>query len=262
LRWVRPSTVLRVRGMSIVDLMRFGRRMIRSAAGRDVGYFRQIRASRLRLGAHGASWCVCPEGLGSDSVVYSFGVGEDVSFELALIDQFRLRVDAFDPTPRSLMWIKAQSLPSLFRLHEIGLAAWDGTAPFNPPKDPRHVSYSMVRAAGHEPGVYAPVCRLSTIAAMLGHASIDVLKMDIEGAEYDVLADCLSSGIHIGQILIEFHHRWPSIGVARTKRAIALLRAAGYRIADVSPSGCEYTLLRRQEAGRADHSSRWTGRSD
>jgi FkbM family methyltransferase len=230
--------------MRIVDVLRVGRRAARSLVGRDVFYRRQVTVPRLRLGKPDASWCVCPSGLGPDSVVYAFGVGEDVSFELALIDRFGLRVDAFDPTPRSLEWIRGQLLPPRFKLHEFGLAAWDGTASFSPPLDPGHVSYSMVRSNPDGSAFRAPVHRLATIAAMLGHTHINLLKMDIEGAEYGVLADCLSSGLEIDQVLVEFHHRWDFVGVAETKRAISLLRHAGYLIAHVSPNGCEYTLLR------------------
>lgn len=176
--------------------------------------------------------------------MYSFGVGEDVSFELGLIERFNVCVNAFDPTPRSLTWVRSQALPAAFVLHELGLAAWDGTASFSPPVDPTHVSYSMVRSDQVGSAIRAPVRRLATIAAMLGHTHINLLKMDIEGAEYAALPDCLSSGLEIDQILVEFHHRWSSIGIAATKRAISFLRGAGYRIANVSPSGGEFTLLR------------------
>jgi len=36
--------------------------------------------------------------------------------------------------------------------------------------------------------------------AKLGHSSLDILKMDIEGAEYDVIKEILSSGIRPRQV--------------------------------------------------------------
>jgi len=69
------------------------------------------------------------------------------------------------------------------------------------------------------------------------------LKMDIEGAEYGVLPDMLAQRIQVKQLLVEFHHRWPHIGVAKTKQAIRALNAAGYRIFSVSPGGEEYGFL-------------------
>jgi FkbM family methyltransferase len=197
---------------------------------------------RLRLGRRGVDWCLCPTGLGPDSIVYSFGIGEDVSFELALMDRFNLRIQAFDPTPRSLAWLRGQALPPGFILHEFGLAAWDGFASFTAPADPAHVSYSMIPDVAR-PAVSAPVHRLATIASQLGHSRVNLVKMDIEGGEYTVLPECLSSGPPIDQLLVEFHHRWPSVGVAATRHVIGLLRDAGYRIAHVSPSGFEYTFL-------------------
>lgn len=229
--------------MTLPDLLRVGRRVVRSLVGRDLFYRREVRAPRLHLGRRGADWCLCPAGLGPDSVVYSFGVGEDVSFELALIQRFGLRVHAFDPTPRSLAWLREQSLPPELILHRFGLASWDGVASFTPPSDPAHVSYSMIRADPARPAVSAPVHRFSTITAMLGHRRVNLVKMDIEGGEYTVVPECLSSGFPVDQVLVEFHHRWPAVGLAPTRHVLGLLRDAGYRIAHVSPNGCEYTFL-------------------
>jgi hypothetical protein len=64
--------------------------------------------------------------------------------------------------------------------------------------------------------------------------------MDIEGAEYGVVRDALSSGIEIEQLLVEFHHRWPEVGPQRTKDAVEDLLRAGYEIFDISASGEEY----------------------
>ena len=230
--------------MGIPNALRVGRRALRSLVGRDLFYRREVTIQRLSLGRPGAEWCVCPIGLGPASIVYSFGVGEDVSFEMELIERFGTPVHAFEPTPRSLAWVRSQALPKAFTLHELGLASWDGEASFTPPPNPLHVSYSMVRDDRDGSAISAPVRRLSTIAAELGHARVHLLKMDIEGGEYTVLPDLLASGLLVDQLLVEFHHRWDFIGVAETKRMIVLLRQAGYRIANVSPSGCEFTLLR------------------
>jgi hypothetical protein len=101
----------------------------------------------------------------------------------------------------------------------------------------------MIHSDPTRPAISAPVHRLATIAALLGHKRVNLLKMDIEGGEYTVLPECLSSGPHIDQLLVEFHHRWPSVGVAATRHVIGLLRDAGYRIAHVSPNGFEYTFV-------------------
>lgn len=197
----------------------------------------------MSLGNQGARWCMCPDGLSDVSVVYCLGVGEEISFDLELIRRFGSRVHAFDPTPRSIQWVRSQSLPQEFVFHAYGVADFDGSCSFLPPKDPRHVSHSILPVQTPWPSIELPVYRLATIMKMLGHSDIDLLKMDIEGAEYVVLADLLTSQIRPRQILVEFHHRWPEVGIEKTRQAILALNRAGYEIFNVSPSGEEYSFV-------------------
>ncbi|MEL7240579.1 MAG: FkbM family methyltransferase, partial [Planctomycetota bacterium] len=76
----------------------------------------------------------------------------------------------------------------------------------------------------------------------------DVLKIDIEGSEYDVLPSLLDvfRTQPPEQFLIEFHHRWHHDGAPKpsdTKAALHSLKNAGFRIAHVAPGGCEYTFV-------------------
>src|ERR1041385_5529984 len=50
----------------------------------------------------GCAYNICPDGLGPESVVYSGGVGKDVSFEHALVKSFGCSVVLFDPSPIGL----------------------------------------------------------------------------------------------------------------------------------------------------------------
>jgi FkbM family methyltransferase len=218
------------------------RRMVRVLRGVELWWTVQQRCTRISLGNEGASWCLCPEGLSKNSVVYCLGVGEEISFDLELIRQFGIQVHAFDPTPRSIQWVQSQTLPDQFVFHGYGVADFDGTCSFLPPKDPNHVSHTMMPRDSPWPAIEAPVYRLSTIMKMLGHSEIDLLKMDIEGAEYEVLADLLAGKIRPQQILVEFHHRWPEIGLESTREAIRGLNQVGYRIFNISPSGEEYSF--------------------
>jgi FkbM family methyltransferase len=224
-RWVRSLL-----GPDVYHLLRLARRWLRSLRGADVFQPRQHRAPRLHLGEPpGARWCVYPGGLSRESVVYSFGIGRDLSFERALIERFGLTVHAFDPTPPAVEWVSTQRLPAGLFVHPVGLADYDGSARFAPPGRPDRCSFSMLTASPSGEAVEAPVRRLITLMAELGHPRLDLLKMDIEGAEYRVLADVLRSSIRPGQILVEFHHRWRQIGPRATREAIRLLngRATG-----------------------------------
>jgi len=196
------------------------------------------------FGNDGAAWSIRASSISPGQVVYSFGVGEEISFDLELIRHFGVTVHAFDPTPRSREWLQTQTLPEQFVFHPYGVAGEDGTRRFSPPVNPRHISHTLLRRDSPWPAIEVQVFRMSSILKMLGHTHIDMLKMDIEGAEYEVIHDLLRSGIRVGQLLVEFHHRWPEVGVAKTRDAIRSLNAGGYEIFNVSPSGEEYAFVK------------------
>src|SRR5690348_626270 len=50
----------------------------------------------------GCSWTFCPDGLGPESIVYSGGVGKDISFEHALVKTFGCAVHLLDPSPTGI----------------------------------------------------------------------------------------------------------------------------------------------------------------
>jgi FkbM family methyltransferase len=221
---------------------RLVKRWLCSLIGRDVFQLPQCSVEGVVLGDRGASWFVSPKGLDPTAVVYSFGVGRDISFERALIERFGVTVHAFDPTPRALEWVRSQRLPDRLVLHELGLADHDGTARFIPSRQVDGENFSMVRETGIGEAINAPVRRFVTLAALVG-AAPELVKLDIEGTEYRVIPDLLSSGFRPRQLLVEFHHRWREVGTRRTREAIRLLNRHGYRVADVSPKGKEYTFV-------------------
>ncbi len=218
--------------------------IIRALIGREILVARDVRCKTERFGSEFAGWDVAIDRLDSDAVVYSFGVGEDASFDVGLIERFGLTIHAFDPTPKSIEWVRQQDLPSEFVLHEYGIAAFDGEADFSPPENPEHVSHTLLqRTSTREQAISVQVRRLATIAAELGHDRIDVLKMDIEGAEYEVIRDLMKGEIRPGQILVEFHHRFPEVDVDETRTAIDRLRKIGYGLFAVSPSNEEFCFI-------------------
>jgi FkbM family methyltransferase len=220
------------------------RRRINAILGKDFFMTPQITCDFVRHGSGYGGWDILEKEINDKAVVYSFGVGEDASFDISLIKKYGLIVHAFDPTPQSISWAKSQSLPNNFRLHEYGLADFDGDISFNPPDDPSHVSHTILdKQETNDRSIILPVKKMSTIMRELEHSTLDMLKMDIEGGEYQVIDDILTLDIRPKQILIEFHHRFPSVGIHKTKRAIKQLNGAGYKIFSVSDSGEEYSFV-------------------
>jgi FkbM family methyltransferase len=203
-----------------------------------------------RRTARYGEWILSTVDLRRGAVAYCVGVGDDVVLDQALIDVYGLEVHAFDPTPRSVDWVARHSFSDGFHFHPVGVAAHDGEAAFAPPSNPRSPSFRLISdptAAGQH-CVTCPVRRLITLRRTLGHDHINLLKIDIEGAEYDVLADMLDSGVTVDQLLVEFHHRFKSVGRRQTTDVVTRLRGAGYRIFSISPNGREYSFVRSTSA--------------
>jgi len=220
------------------------KRLFNTLVGKD--FFPRIdcQCKKERLGSKYCGWEVAVEKIKKDSVVYSFGVGEDVSFDIELINRFGVVVHAFDPTPRSINWVRAQDFSDNFVLHEYGVADFDGEVFFNPPRNPKGISYTILdRPSTKKYAITVPVKKLETIMRELGHNTIAVLKMDIEGAEYQVIEDMAASSIRPAQVLVEFHHKFPGIGFKKTKDAVKRLRAMGYGLFSVSGSGKEFCFI-------------------
>jgi FkbM family methyltransferase len=218
------------------------KKALKGLLGRDL-WIRRERAVPVDFhGSDYGGWAIRRGSVNEDSVVYSFGVGEDASFDLSLIGATGSRVHAFDPTPKSIAWVKEHVPEARFEFHPWALADHDGSLTLWQPRNADHVSASLVQGDGSSGESFeAPCYRLSSIMKKLGHERIDVLKMDIEGAEYGVLDDLAKSGdlSRVGQLLVEFHHWMPSVGFEPTRRALSLLRENGFHVCWVSKVGHE-----------------------
>lgn len=229
----------------VKDRLRILRRLARISLGRDFYCRIQERCLTERHGSKYAGWTICPINISKDSVVYSIGVGEDVSFDLSLIEKYGVDIYAFDPTPKSMEWVKSQNLPVKFNFNEYGVANYDGYIKFYPPENPNHVSHTIFeKKATLDRAIMVPVRRLRFIMNEHGHDRIDILKMDIEGSEYAVIEDMIKSDIDVSQLLVEFHHRFENVGIEKTKDAIQLLNNHGFKIFAISPNGEEFSFIR------------------
>ena len=218
--------------------------------------FRRMRLARKGVRVEGDypkrwmnGYMIYPLGLDRNSVIYSVGVGRHISFDLALIESFGATVHAFDPTPVSIEWVRSQKLPAQFVFHDYGIAAYDGTFRFYPPRRSESAHFTSVpktRDTDDVACVEAPVYTPGTIMKKLGHDHLDLLKLDIEGGEYEVIDNMLKESIRVRQLIVEFHHNFPTIPMARTVEAVRALRKNGYRLFHVSDRTYEMGFIRAE----------------
>ena len=195
------------------------------------------------LGSDYGNWPIVMELLNSESNVYSVGVGVDVSFDIDLIDKSGVIIHAFDPTPKAINYVKNNIFNKKFVMDDYGFDKVDGMVRFYEPKNDKFVSFSVINK-GSDNAISVMMKRVKTVMKELKHEHIDVLKIDIEGAEYAVIDDMLGSGIQPSQLLIEFHHRFKSIKPSQTRQAVKTLRDSGYSLFYVSNSGTDYGFVR------------------
>jgi FkbM family methyltransferase len=175
-----------------------------------------------RIGSESSGWVINMKH--PPAVAYCAGVGLGISFELELAKTTSEPVLVFDPSPTGVSTMTKSDTTNI-RFFPIGLAAKDSTIEFSVPKDPNEGSYSVPQEGVER--VTFKCNKLSTIMGNNGHTALDLLKMDIEGFEYEVIDQMLSEQIPVRQICVEFHH-WLRPG--QTSKMRSRLRQAGYKI--------------------------------
>jgi FkbM family methyltransferase len=217
-----------------------GARIVREFLGRKTRHHVRAGQRAVTIGEGTATWAFCPDTLTPGAVVYSVGIGTDILLDRELIKRYGVEVFAFDPTPESVRWLKTQALPPGFHAFEYGVAAFDGVAIFE------QIEGAIFAISGTSAGAKCTeplkVRQLATIMRDLGHVRLALLKLDIEGGEYDVIPNMLNSGIEPDQILVEFHHRFSAYSIADTERMVQALKEHGYEILAISDTGREFAF--------------------
>jgi FkbM family methyltransferase len=198
-------------------------------------------------------WQYIPDLLGPHSIVYSLGVGDSIDLDIDLIHHYSLTVHAFDPTPYTEEWVSSLELPANFVFHPWAAAGKDGSLRLfrrvNTRGKKSVVMWTADDNAGDESDfIDAPAYTVRTMMEKLEHERVDLLKVDVEGAEYEIL-DSLGDIANLPtQLLVEFHNRFPSIGKQRTAASIEKLRTFGYRIFSISETGREVGFVLERDA--------------
>ena len=206
----------------------------------------EYRCPKVWYGSDYGGFYVNTEILPEDAIIYSFGIGQDISFDRAILAKHKATVYGFDPTPKSIDWLATQTVPSAFRFYPYGISNKTEQVRFHLPKNKEHVSGSIFdhKLVSEDDYVEVPLKCFKDILQETGHQAIDVLKMDIEGSEYVVIESILTSGIPIKQLLLETHERFFTDGKARGKKFFDLLHAHGYRIFAISDTYQEISLIK------------------
>jgi len=237
--------------MNPTSVARFGRRLYSQLGSRlgldSLSGLRLSRRDDLReLGAKGGSWVIPTDRLNSGSVCYCVGCGEDISFDLSLMQSIGCEVHGFDPTPRAIRYVTdiTRNLEG-YHFNAFGLWSCDDQLQFFAPREESHVSHSLVNLQRTTKFVEVPVRRLSGVMQDNGHDHIDLLKLDIEGAEYAVIDSILQDELEISVLCVEFDEFWNPLDRGfrhRIRDRCQRLASRGYQLVDFRGNG-NYTFL-------------------
>lgn len=139
--------------------------------------------TKVRVGGkHDGGYVVADEVCRATDRVYSFGIGDDVSFELGLLETYQniKKVNLFDPYIDEL-----PASHGKFSFSKIGI------------------------------GDDYPESRYVSAWPAYQHGSNDLLKMDVEGSEWSAFRDMFWAVLNgFSQIVVEFHvfHIMPVVG--------------------------------------------------
>lgn len=230
----------------------------------------------LRLGSdYGCKQLVNLPSLKGGTLI-SAGLGEDASFDIEFASRFDAKVILIDPTPRAidhydsitkrfgnsremqyvsggaqnaacydLTKVSQNNLPII----PVALASEDGEAEFFMPINATNVSHSLDANLHGISNNFSITVKKMTLNSVCKEASIDpaeieVIKLDIEGAELDVIENLLDCEIWPNQILVEYDElNYPTLrGNKRVTRAHEILMSNGY-ILCATDSKSDFTYL-------------------
>lgn len=192
---------------------------------------RHTRAGRILLTPpcyHLMDW------LDEKSVFVDCGLGFDADFSQGLIKRFNVTSFGFDPTRKHLPALEkvSEGLDGKLILHPVALAARNETLLFHESVDevsgsidPEHWNIRQGESLSYD----VAGITINDIFELLDVDRIHLFKMDIEGAEYDVLMNADEAVLsRIDQFVIEFHHDLMDYTFDDTKECIDRLASFGF----------------------------------
>ncbi len=208
---------------------------------------KEVHVKKKWFGNDYGGFYVATEFVKENSIIYSIGIGEDISFDEQLIKKYNCEVFGFDFTPKSIKWIQNNSISEKFHFKTFGIGTKTGKTTFFFPKNSELVSGSVIKHNNINPesGVEVEIKTLEDIMANLNHKKVDILKMDIEGSEYEVLENILNSKVEIGQILVEFHDRFFEDGKQKCMDVLKKIKNHNFLIFGISETYDEVSFINK-----------------
>jgi FkbM family methyltransferase len=176
-------------------------------------------------------------------ICYSVGAGGETSFDMELIDRYGTTVRSFDPVDEYVqLAIEHAQGNDRFTAHKAAITTSDGPLRMQLTHDPASQSVSPAGLYDTRSYIELPGRTLQSLMTELGDAKIDLLKLDIEGGEYEVIPTLDLGALGVKVFATQMHHT----GTVRDgRRLVACIADQGYDAVACHPA-VKLTFVRRE----------------
>jgi FkbM family methyltransferase len=200
------------------------------------------RGQPVALGTPYGGWIVPAALIEPGWICYSVGAGADISFDLALIERFDVRVQSVEPVEGYVRQARAAAgAEPRFAAYRAAITAADGPVRMQHTHNPEGHALSSANLFETNEFEEVPGRTLASLARELGHPRIDLLKLDVEGGEYEVIPALDLEALQIKALAVQLHHNG---GVAAARGLIEHLDAHGFEPVAIKPA-VKLTFARR-----------------
>jgi FkbM family methyltransferase len=161
----------------------------------------------VELGTAYGGWRIPDRAVGEGQICYCIGSGNDISFDLELIRRYGAVVRAVDPVEAYEPQVLAASGGDpRFTYRRAALAIRDGPIRMQTHHEPGSESLSAAGLYETDAWVEVDGRTIRSLMDEFGDDHIDLLKIDIEGTEYEVVPTLDLVGLGVGVFAVQLHH--------------------------------------------------------
>lgn len=214
-------------------LMSLLKRGFNAARRRALRFFGPSRARRLGISHYPPNY-IYLNNLSSDSIVVDVGCADDPDYSEHMIGRFRCRCYGVDPTRKHFAALRhaEQKHQGLFQHLPYAVVTKTGTLTFHESETNAsgsicndHHNVKNDKTTSYE----VEALSIMDLKAKIGR-HINILKLDLEGAEYELLENLNAADVHdIDQLFIEFHHHCiERYSIQDTERLVRRIEQLGF----------------------------------
>jgi FkbM family methyltransferase len=173
---------------------------------------------------------------------YLAGAGGDVTLDLELVRRYGVTARSFDPV---LDYVERAAHDGRdeprFSAHHVAIAGADGPIRMQITHDVRSGSLSAAGLYDSHSYIEVPGRSLPSLMTELDDGRIDLLKLDVEGSEYELFPKLDLDSLGVKVFAVQLHHNG---SVRAARRLMSALDEQGYDLVACCPV-IKLTFLRR-----------------